>query len=171
MKNSLKVVIVSAAIALSAFLLSGTGRAADVFPPFATHDIDGKEVTGDIFAGKKLTMVNIWTTWCPPCVAEMPDLGKLARTMPDGSQLIGIVLDAYDPGALDEAQKILSKADAKFPQLLPADAMSLLLERVEAIPTTIFVDASGKIVGSVLVGARPEKDYRAEIEKILKTIP
>jgi thiol-disulfide isomerase/thioredoxin len=170
MKNLFKAVIVSALIALSAFLLFGTGSAADVFPAFSTQDIDGNQVTNAIFADKKLTMVNMWTTWCPPCIGEMPDLGKLARSMPEGSQLVGIVLDAYDPGALDEAQKILSKAGATFPQFLPSDGMSLFLEKVEAIPTTVFVDADGKIVGQSLVGARSEKEYRSEIEKILKTI-
>jgi thiol-disulfide isomerase/thioredoxin len=171
MKNLFKVAIVSSVVALSAFLIFGIGSAADVFPPFTTQDIDGKEVTDAIFADNKLTVVNIWTTWCPPCIGEMPDLGRLARSMPEGSQLIGLVLDAYDPGALDKAQRILTKADAKFSQLLPSDEMSLLLERVEAIPTTIFVDAGGKIVGQSLVGSRSEKAYRAEIEKILKAIP
>ncbi|MDR1020138.1 MAG: TlpA family protein disulfide reductase [Synergistaceae bacterium] len=170
MKNTQKAVLISAILALCAFLFFGTGSAADVFPAFSTQDIDGKEVTGAIFADKKLTVVNIWTTWCPPCIGEMPDLGKLARSMPEGSQLIGVILDAYDPGALDEAGKILSKAGAQFPQLLPSDEMAPVLDEVEAIPTTVFVDASGKIVGNPLVGSRSEEAYRAEIKKILNTI-
>jgi thiol-disulfide isomerase/thioredoxin len=170
MKNLSRIIAVSAVLALAAFLFSEMGSASGVFPAFSARSLDGKAVTDALFADKKLTMVNIWTTWCPPCIAEMPDLGKLANSMPEGSQLVGIILDADYAGALDEAQKILSKAGAKFPQILPTDEMSPVLETVDAIPTTIFVDASGNIVGKPLVGSRSEKAYRSEIEKLLKTI-
>ncbi|MDR1516070.1 MAG: TlpA family protein disulfide reductase [Synergistaceae bacterium] len=170
MRNLSRIIILSAVLALVAFLFSGMGSAADVFPAFSARSLEGHAVTDAIFADKKLTMVNIWTTWCPPCIAEMPDLGKLANSMPEGSQLVGIILDADDPNALDEAQKILSKANAKFPQILPADVMSPVLEEVQAIPTTIFVDADRNIVGKPLVGSRSEKAYRSEIEKLLKTL-
>jgi hypothetical protein len=90
--------------------------------------------------------------------------------MPGESQLVGIILDADEPGALDAAQKILSRAGAEFPQILPTNDMSPVLETVEAIPTTIFVDAGGNIVGKPLVGSRSEKAYRSEIEKLLKAL-
>jgi thiol-disulfide isomerase/thioredoxin len=170
MKNLLKKILILSGLCLAVFLFTGISGAADVFPAFSSKSIDGKSVTGAIFSEKKLTMVNIWTTWCPPCIGEMPDLGNLGRTMPEGSQLVGIILDADDPGAVDSAKKILKKANAGFLQLLPADDMTPVLNEVEAIPTTIFVDSSGKIVGKPLVGARSEKAYRDEIDKLLKSV-
>jgi hypothetical protein len=91
--------------------------------------------------------------------------------MPEGSQLVGILLDAGERGAMDDAQKILTEANAGFLQILPAKAMEPVLEEIDAIPTTIFVDSKGRIVGEPLVGSRSEKEYRAAVEKILNSIP
>jgi thiol-disulfide isomerase/thioredoxin len=159
-------------LALSAVAFAGPlGAAAEVFPAFSSRSASGEPVTDAVFADAKLTMVNIWATWCPPCRAEMPDLGVLGRSMPEGSQLAGIILDFGEPGAMADAKKILTQADADFLQILPVMEMAPLLEQVDAIPTTIFVDSQGRIVGESIVGSRSEKEYRAEIEKILKSMP
>ena len=144
-----------------------------VFPSFSSRSLEGDVVTNDVFSGEKLTMVNILTTWCPPCIGEMPDLGTLGRGMPKGSQLVGLVLDAEGPddsNTKKNAQDILSKAKADFLQILPTEDMAPVTDWVEAIPTTIFVDSKGRIVGNPLVGARSEAEYRSEVEKILESM-
>ena len=144
------------------------------FPDFSTKTLDGKIITNALFSEKKLTMVNIWTTWCPPCINEMPDLGNMGRAMPEGTQLIGIILDvkgSNDSKTIDAAKKILSWAEADFIQILPSKEMEFILGGVDAIPTTIFVDFKSQIVGQPLVGARDEKAYRTEIDKLLKSMP
>jgi thiol-disulfide isomerase/thioredoxin len=157
--------------AVMAFIPTYT-LAADVFPAFKSATLDGKSITNSIFAGKKLTMINIWATWCPPCVGEMPDLARMGRSMPDGTQLIGLILDvsASDRSAKSKAEKILSGAKANFIQIEFSEDMYPYMETVSAIPTTIFVDAKGRIIGSPLVGSRSEKNYRAAIEKALKSL-
>jgi thiol-disulfide isomerase/thioredoxin len=160
---------------LAVALICGMGtalEAAELFPAFSSTTLDGKTVTNSIFADKKLTMVNIWATWCPPCLHEMPDLGELGRSMPEGTQLAGIILDVKegDDDTIGEAKTILTKAKADFLQIFPVLAMNPLLKTVEAIPTTIFVDAQGKILGEPLVGSRDGASYRKEIEKILKSM-
>ncbi|MDR1648976.1 MAG: TlpA family protein disulfide reductase [Synergistaceae bacterium] len=159
------------ASALSAVVFAGSAGAVDVFPAFSSRSSTGEPVTDALFADARLTMVNLWATWCPPCRSEMPDLGALGRSMPEGSQLVGILLDAGERGAMDDAQKILTEANAGFLQILPAKAMEPVLEEIDAIPTTIFVDSKGRIVGEPLVGSRSEKEYRAAVEKILNSIP
>jgi thiol-disulfide isomerase/thioredoxin len=159
-------------IAAVFLLILGIGHRAEAetFPKFSSKNLDGKTVTSDIFSGHKLTMVNFWTTWCPPCIREMPDLGNLGRNMPEGTQLIGIVLDAEDSETIRKAKSILSKADAGFLQIVPCADMEPITETVEAIPTTVFVDSKGNIVGNPLVGARDEQSYREEIEAALKSV-
>jgi thiol-disulfide isomerase/thioredoxin len=159
--------------ALAAALFLGAWHPAESaggFPNFSSKTLEGKDVTNALFAGKKLTMVNLWATWCPPCVAEMPDLGKLGRSMPEGSQLMGILLDADYAGAIDKGKAILAKSKADFLQVQPSKEMTSFLDTVAAIPTTVFVDAEGRILGEPIVGARSEAEYRAEIEKALAKV-
>jgi thiol-disulfide isomerase/thioredoxin len=156
---------------LPAVIFASPAGAAEVFPAFSSQSSTGEKVTDAVFAGAKLTMVNIWATWCPPCRAEMPDLGALGRSMPKGSQLVGIILDAGESGAIADAEKILTKANSGFLQILPVQAMTPVLDRIDAIPTTIFVNSRGGIVGEPIVGSRSEKEYRAAIEKLLESMP
>ncbi len=145
--------------------------AQEKFPDFAAKDVTGRDVTSDIFAQKKITVVNIWGTFCPPCIGEMPELGEWAGNMPQNAQLIGIVCDVaneQDQDAIREAQKILREAKADFVNIVPNKDIAKYLETVEAIPTTIFVDSQGKIIGNAVVGAdvpaykKVVKDYLNE---------
>jgi thiol-disulfide isomerase/thioredoxin len=165
----IKKILPLAAVAASLFFVV-SADASEAFPAFKSRTLRGDAVTNAIFAGKKLTMVNIWATWCPPCVSEMPGLGRLGNSMPEGSQLVGIVCDvsANDRSAKGEADRILSRAKAGFVQIEYSPDMDPYLGKVEAIPTTIFVDSKGNIVGDPMVGSDSEKNYRAAIEKILK---
>jgi thiol-disulfide isomerase/thioredoxin len=169
MKKCLLIIMAAVVMAFAAF--SGAD-AADVFPSFSSKSLAGEVVDDSIFAGQKLTVVNIWATWCPPCLGEMPDLGRLARTMPAGSRLVGLVLDAEgeDKEVIKEAQRILSGAGADFLQIIPVSSMAPLVNTITAIPTTVFVDSKGQMVGELLVGSRSEDDYRESIEDVLKNL-
>ena len=64
---------------------------------FSSKDMAGNAVTSDIFAKNKLTMVNIWGTFCPPCIREMPDLAKLnSANKSKGVEVVGIPIDIVD---------------------------------------------------------------------------
>ena len=161
------------ALALVALVTAVTGAAfaADVFPAFKSYNLEGKEVSQEIFAGKKLTMINFWGTYCPPCIDEMPDLGELGRSMPEGTQLVGIVIDVGDEETFKEAIEITQDAKADFTNILIAEEMIPFLETITAVPTTIFVDAKGNVVGQPIVGSRSGEAYRKEVEKALKLLP
>ena len=143
---------------------------ATKFPAFQTVDLQGNAVSQDIFKSKKVTVINIWGTFCPPCVEEMPELGKWAKEMPENAQIIGIVCDAEnekDEKIAADAVKILTKADASFLNLMPSKEIFGYLEEVTAVPTTIFVDAEGNILGSPVVGANVPA-YKKRLEEYLK---
>ena len=50
----------------------------DYILTFTAKTVEGEEITSDIFADSRLTMMNIWATYCNPCLQEMPDLGEIA---------------------------------------------------------------------------------------------
>lgn len=146
-----------------------------VFGIFTAKDLDGNEVTQDIFASNKLTMVNIWATFCGPCINEMPDLGELAAEYADkGVGIVGIPLDVTDEkGNIDsylynEAVDIVATTKAAYTHIVPVESMFVRkLASVTAVPETIFVDSQGNQVGDCYYGARSKTQWTAIIEELL----
>lgn len=137
---------------------------------FKTVDLDGNEVTDRIFAETALTVVNIWGTFCSPCIEEMPELGAWARELPENVQIVGLIQDisrADDTEHLELAKQIISKADADFVQLIAGtDDFAGVMDSLVGVPTTIFVDSNGNIVGEPIVGADVE-GYKKFVEEYL----
>lgn len=125
-------------------------------PTFTTKDINGNDMDSSIFSEKELTVVNVWGTFCGPCIREMPDLADWAREMGDNVQLIGIVGDINgeaDTQHIELAQTIAQKANVEFINLIPNNDFSGFMATVVAFPTTFFVNQNGDIVGEPIIGA------------------
>ncbi len=137
---------------------------------FETKDIYGKNINQSIFKDYKITMINIWATWCPPCVGEIPELAQLPDQLPQGTQLISLCIDGKD--SPDMARKIFEKYNAKYPALIPNQTLEqAYLTNVSAVPTTIFVDSLGNIVGKPIIGvpgSDPVSAYLAHIKSLIK---
>ncbi|MDO5541430.1 MAG: TlpA disulfide reductase family protein [Eubacteriales bacterium] len=139
---------------------------------FTATDLDGNEVTEKIFSEKDVTMVNIWGTFCSPCVSEMPDLAEISDSMPENQQMVGLVIDVTDESDpnYELAKKVLENADATFTQIIANDDFNELLYSVTGVPTTIFVDKEGRILGDPIVGNNVE-EYKKRLEKYAKKYP
>lgn len=136
---------------------------------FTTVDIYGNTVTEEIFAQADLTVVNIWGTFCGPCINEMPELGQWSREMPENVQIIGLVSDVYSPddaSTIGNAQAIVEATGADFINLLPAEGLTELLSISPYVPTTVFVDSTGKLVGEPVIGANVA-EYKQFVEDYL----
>lgn len=154
---------------------NGTKESITSVGEFTTTGIDGEEYTSDIFKDYDLTLVNIFATWCGPCINEMPELEEFRKEMnPKGVNVIAIVLDSVDEDgeviedAVDSAKQLQKKADLGFPILIPDSTnMNGRLEGIEAIPESFFVDKDGNIVGQTYVGARDLEEWIKVAEKEL----
>ena len=142
---------------------------------FVTQNLDGNTVDSNIFAGRKLTLINAWATYCPPCVDEIPDLAKLDQEIED-FQVLGILIDAGVKGFPDEAnldlgKEILSDSGVKYTNILPdLQIINKFLANVYAVPTSIFVDENGQKVGEEIVGSKSYDDWKTEIEAKLAEV-
>jgi thiol-disulfide isomerase/thioredoxin len=119
---------------------------------------DGGPATLTQFRGKPL-MVNLWATWCAPCVAEMPTLDKLAQREKDRFRLLVV---SQDMAGKREVDPYFAKA--KFVTLQPyLDKQNVLMAalKTDTLPTTIFFDAKGKEQWRVL-GAMNWEGERAK---------
>lgn len=145
---------------------------------FTTQDVNGKTYTQDIFKDYDLTMVNVFTTWCTPCVQEIPELEKLSQNMKDrGVNVIGVALDVLDEkgnineDTLEKAQLLAKETGATYPMLLPDSTyMNGRLIGIEAVPETFFVDKDGNIVGEVYVGSSDLEKWTEAVEKELAAL-
>ena len=141
-------------------------------PSFSAKDLDGNTVTEDIFAEKDLTVVNIWGTFCNPCVAEMPELGEWAASMPDNVQIIGLIVDIAgdeDTKHHDLAVTITEKAGAEFTHIIANEDLDPVMRWVVGVPTTLFVDKEGNLVGEPIVGAYVDR-YKTFVEEYLNEL-
>ena len=102
----------------------------------------------------------------------MPDLGEISRSMPDNQQMIGLVIDVTDETDPNFAlaKKILEKADADFTQIITNADLSEFLMDVTAVPTTIFVDSEGNLLGDAVVGNNVE-EYKKRLAEYAEEFP
>ncbi|MGN1250996.1 MAG: redoxin family protein [Candidatus Spyradocola sp.] len=150
-------------------------RPSGVMSDFTTQDLDGNAVTAqDAFSGYRMTMVNVWATYCGPCIREMPDLGELAGEFADRSvRIVGLVSDAtgyggvIDEDAMQAARDIVQETGADYLHLIPSPSLDHLLTQITAVPTTFFVDENGCQVGKVYAGSRDKEDWAAILEETL----
>lgn len=134
---------------------AGTEEGKEKFPSFETTDTKGNKVTEKIFADKDITMVNVWGTFCGPCINEMPELQKIYESLPKNANLIGIVADVPEgmKDGVDNANYIEKQTGVKYTNLTLSDSLSSFAKRFYAVPSTIFVDKNGNIIGELVMGA------------------
>ena len=145
---------------------------------FETKGVDGKDYTEKVFSDYDLTLVNIFTTWCSPCVNEIPELEKLYEEMKDkGVGVVGVVLDTVgDDGKQDDATVkkagvLQEKTKASYPFLIPdSTMMNGRLNGISAFPETFFVDKDGNIVGETYSGSHSLNEWKKIVEKELANV-
>ncbi len=94
----------------------------------------------------KITILNLWATWCKPCIAEMPALEAMQKQLPEGIKLL---VASNEP--MDRQLRFIEKQtlDLAFVQI----TSSLESLGVYALPTTLILDDKGNIL-ETMVGAR-----------------
>ena len=179
------------ALILAALLLTGcaqketgqeTGQDAGeekggVLSSFTATDLEDNEVGQEILADYDLTLVNVWATFCGPCLREMPSLGELAAEyQPQGVNIIGIVSDTLtSEGELDEdqvdlARDLVEETKAEYTHLLPSQDLFGLLGQIYAVPTTFFVDSEGNQVGDTYMQSMSKEELSELIESHLAQV-
>ena len=132
---------------------------------FETTDLDGNPVSSaDIFAQNKVTLVNIWRTWCGPCIEELPDLDEINRAYAEkGVGVITYCADADSDDLIAEAKDIAG--EYSFLNLAWSESIDDALPW-QGTPTTYFVDSEGKILGYPIMGKAVD-DYYARLDAYL----
>ena len=186
-KNQKRVtVLILAALLLTGCAQKETGQEtgedageekSGVLSSFTATDLEDNEVSQEILADYDLPLVNVWATFCGPCLREMPSLGELAAEyQPQGVNIIGIVSDTLtSEGELDEdqvdlARDLVEETKAEYTHLLPSQDLFGLLGQIYAVPTTFFVDSEGNQVGDTYMQSMSKEELSELIESHLAQV-
>lgn len=121
-------------------------RIGELMPSFTLPDLDGMPVQfPDRFKGKPL-LINVWASWCAPCIEEMPELARFAARHADtGPQVVGLALDTPD-AVLD----FLGNVPVYYPIVIetpgPNDASVKLGNSQGLLPYSVLIDAQGRVL-------------------------
>lgn len=146
---------------------------------FTMEDVFGETYTQEMFAEYDLTLVNVFATWCSPCVQEMPELEELRKAYEEKDVKLGIaavVLDTktmngLDEGAVERAQTLYERSGVQFPFLIPDETeMNGRLTGISSVPESFFVNSKGEIVSEPYIGARAMEDWAEIVEKEMENL-
>ena len=151
-------------------------RGEAIFSNLSATDFDGNAVDSSVFEGHKLTLVNVWATWCEPCKKELPALAALNEEYGDDFQVIGIAYDTADrnynkvQSAYLSALDIVEQTGANFTHLIPSKSLKEFLNPIQSVPVTVFIDGDGYLLGGQYVGAKSKKEWKKIIDKMFEFV-
>ncbi len=139
-----------------------------------TREISGAPFDASVFSGGT-TLIHFWTSYCGPCVAQLPVFDALAGEYAGRLRFVGVLLDgllpdlsAADPAAVGRALAFPGAGSAACPSILPTGALFALLKArgVAEVPAVWIVDRDGNILKQFM-GPRDGEGWRREVAEAL----
>ena len=119
-------------------------------PGFSLTDMDGEQHTLDDYRGKVI-MLNLWATWCPPCLREIPSMESIFQDLKDKGFVVLAVNQFETPDHVFAYMGQLSVYPT-FPVLFDRDSQVSELYGVKGLPTTLLINKQGQVVYRALGG-------------------
>ena len=141
--------------------------AADYKISFSTVDLDGNPVDSSVFADAEYTMINIWASYCAPCVGEMDELMQMDEEL-ENVQIITVLSDALstEDEAAEDAREIVKTLSFTLPVYLINEEIFTQLP-CDAVPTSFLVDREGNAMKYRCVGAVGVEQYKQWIQSCI----
>ncbi|HID54487.1 MAG TPA: TlpA family protein disulfide reductase [Anaerolineae bacterium] len=140
-------------------------RAGFLAPDFTLETTAGEQITLSDLRGQ-VVVINLWTSWCPPCRAEMPAIESVYQANKDDGLEVLAVNSTFqdDPEA---AAQFARDFGLTFPILLDMDGAVSRRYQLQALPTTFFVDRQGVIREVVPGGPMKESLIQSKVADLL----
>ena len=141
---------------------------------FTAMDKDGKTVKLSDFKGKKV-YINMWASWCGPCMREIPELEKTYQKLKDSKDIVFLSMTSPNDAEFKNQSPqdkgkdvILNKAKelgVTYPVLFDINDRFIINYAIRSFPTHIFINSDGTI-GNRIAGGVTEELLTKEIEKL-----
>jgi cytochrome c biogenesis protein CcmG, thiol:disulfide interchange protein DsbE len=166
-RRGLKIAVVAAALGTAAAvgLLTLRHRTPSLAPDFAVPDLAGQAVRLSALRGR-VVLVNLWTTWCPPCREEMPSMERLYQRLRDrGFVLLAV---SQDEGGAAVVEPFVRQLGLTFPILVDPEQQVGGRFHVWGYPESFLIDREGRIVERI-IGPRDwaSPEQVAAVERLL----
>jgi len=122
---------------------------AQQMPDLKFKDENGKTISLQSLKGK-VVFINLWATWCPPCIHEMPSINELRKTFKDNNDLVFLMVDV--DGKIEKSKEWMKNKKFDLPVHVPDSEIPRELF-TGSIPTTIIVDKQNNIICRQVGGA------------------
>jgi peroxiredoxin len=135
-------------------------------PDFSLQTPDGQSLRLSDLRGRAV-LVNLWTSWCPPCRQEMPAMQRAyAEFQGQGFEILAV--NATHQDSLQDAVQFSSDLGLSFPILLDNQGEISQLYQLRSLPTSFFIDREGVIQEVVIGGPMSEALLRIRIQELLE---
>ena len=116
-------------------------------PNFTFPGLDGKMVSLSDYRGT-VVLVNIWATWCPPCVDEMPSMERLYKELKgENFEILAVSIDALGTKAV---APFMGKYNLSFPALMDPDGTIQSMYQTTGVPESFIVNQEGILVQKII---------------------
>lgn len=134
-------------------------------PELVLTTIDGKETISLAEQKGKVVLVDLWATWCAPCISELPHLQEMSDRF-DASDflMLGIVLESGDAS---EVQEFVAEKEIHYPQVMGEDGTKESFGPFLGYPTKYLIDREGRVVKRYF-GVRGE-ELTSDVETLINT--
>jgi thiol-disulfide isomerase/thioredoxin len=133
-------------------------------PDFTGQDASGKPVKLSDLRGKAV-LLNFWATWCGPCRVEIPMLKGLQQTYQDRNfTVLGVSLEQEGFAVV---KPYMQQVQFNYPVMIGGDEIAALYGGLDAVPTTLLIDRSGRIA-ALHLGLCSRSQYEGDIEAVLR---
>ena len=117
-------------------------RDPDTAPDLKAKDLNGKELSLEVYKGK-VVLLNFWATWCGPCRAEIPSLIRIQEAYKDRLQIIGMDVDDEDE---EQLRGFVKGQGINYPVAMTSVPVRLAYGGIAALPTMFVINQDNKVV-------------------------